>query len=99
MKALVELMRADLLAGRTIAATDYPDPAAFHGAVVVLLDELPVIESWRTCWESRSSGFRLRQKQYRLPAAMTKLGGVVGRALGGAYSTDSIKASNQGTNV
>jgi hypothetical protein len=99
MSALIDLMRAELLAGRTITASEYPDPAAFHGAVVVLLDELPVIESWRTCWESRSSGFRLRQRQYRLPAAMTKLGGVVGQALGGAYLADSNKADNQGMKV
>jgi hypothetical protein len=71
--ALIDVIRADLLAGRRITAADYADLAAFRGAMVVLMDELPVIETWATTWESRARGMRLRQRVYRLPAGLTAL--------------------------
>jgi hypothetical protein len=81
---LVDVIRADLLAGRRIAAADYPDPAAFHGAMAVLMDVLPIIESWQTTWESRVRGMRLRQRVYRLPPGLAALKSVVGLASAGA---------------
>jgi hypothetical protein len=87
--ALIDVMRADLLAGRRITATSYADPAGFHGALVSLMDALPVIETWQTTWESRARGMRLRQRVYRLPAGLTALDQVVEPALGGAGLTDA----------
>ena len=59
--ALADTIRADLLAGRHIAAADYLDPAAFHGALV-MLRRVPTstgVSSRRFMLQSPKTSFRL----------------------------------------
>jgi len=64
--AIIDTLRADLLAGRIVRILDVPReqrPEAI-AALAVLRDELPIRTSWRTVSESHLCETRLRCRCY-----------------------------------
>lgn len=72
MTTVLEKLRIDLLAGRTVRVIDQPRdqrPAAI-AALAVLRDELPVRMFWSTYSESHVCETRLKCKAYRVPGEL-----------------------------
>jgi len=68
MTAIIDTLRADLLAGRVIRILDIPRdcrPEAI-AALAELRDELPIRVTWRTVSESHVCETRLRARCYSI---------------------------------
>lgn len=66
---LADSIKANLMAGEVVAATDYPEAERplFWAAVALVRDDLPCMRpTWRTISEQHVDGIRTRQKMFRI---------------------------------
>ena len=66
---LVDAIKASIMAGEVVTATDYPeaDRPLFWAVIARVRDDLPCIRStWRTIGEQHVDGIRTRQKMFKI---------------------------------
>ena len=73
----VEQVKRALLQGQRVSARQYP-PLEFHGAIVELENQLPILKGWHTCADNKLAGLRLKERVYRLHASAVEINQVVG---------------------
>lgn len=63
-------LKAELLNGRRVRALDYAPTSrpAFWGAILCLMDCLPIVQRWETIGERHLAGTRLRSRVFFIPA-------------------------------
>lgn len=66
---LVDTIKAHIVAGELVAATDYPEVERplFWAAIARVRDDMPCVRpTWRTLTEQHVDGIRTRQKMFRI---------------------------------